>query len=307
MKAARCSTLTERKKKKKSPVPARSGWWKKLQQFTRTLWHMKGGKIYHPAQVQTWNFSTRESISMKVFQLSQTFHSTWVTPIKTPDVSQPESLGAIMSCRVASHPCCCRWDVEVHLRRKQRWVQLSMHSYLIRTKMTPRGEKVLMQQFNTKTSYLLLFHQVSWNVTPALPQESEDVSRWLYMKSRCVTRAGSSLLYLPDRRVRSSCAGSCSRRCVGRTAPRSHTRRSLCSRARNDLLCSLEQNQYCFRKLHRGWCTFKGKVWLFLEMRLFTFWQRDKKIYTTVNVRAVNMVATASGQLAKHEDRKLFS
>lgn len=46
-----------------------------------------------------------------------------------------------MSCRVASLPCCCRCDVEVHLRRKHWWVQLSTHSYLIRTKMTPRRKK----------------------------------------------------------------------------------------------------------------------------------------------------------------------
>lgn len=30
-------------------------------------------------------------------------------------------------------------------------------------------------------------------------------------------------------------------------------------------------------------------------------------MYTTADVNAVNMVATASSQLAKHEDRKLFS
>lgn len=45
-------------------------------------------------------------------------------------------------------------------------------------------------------------------------------------------------VHLPDRRVRSSCAGSCSGRCGDRTELRSHTCRSLSSLARNGSLCS---------------------------------------------------------------------
>lgn len=89
MKAARRSNLTARNK---SPVPARSGWWNKLQQFKRTLWHTRGKKrIYHPAQVQTWNlqFSTRESyfheglpaVTNFSLNLSHSGQNSWSVPV----------------------------------------------------------------------------------------------------------------------------------------------------------------------------------------------------------------------------------
>lgn len=53
-------------------------------------------------------------------------------------------------------------------------------------------------------------------------------------------------VHLPDRRVRSSCEGSCSGRCGDHREPRSHTCRSLSSLARNGSLCSLTQNRNVF-------------------------------------------------------------
>lgn len=59
------------------------------------------------------------------------------------------------------------------------------------------------------------------------------------------------LLYLLDRRVRSSCAGRCSGRYVGRTVSRCHTRRSLSSPARNDWLCSLKTQNTSVSELQK--------------------------------------------------------
>lgn len=55
-------------------------------------------------------------------------------------------------------------------------VSPAQHTFIFdQNKDDTQEEKVLVRQFNSKTSYLFLFHQVSRNVTPALPRESEDV------------------------------------------------------------------------------------------------------------------------------------
>lgn len=58
------------------------------------------------------------------------------------------------------------------------------------------------------------------------------------VSSLCCSQRCNLKVLLPDRRVQSSCAGSDSGRCDGRTAPRSHTSRSPCIQARSDRLCS---------------------------------------------------------------------
>lgn len=73
--------------------------------------------------------------------------------------------------------------------------------------------------------YLLPFQRVAGKRLGRSGRESRTSDRWLP--------------HLPDRTLRSSRAGSCSGRCVARTAPRSHTRRSGCSLARSGLRCSL--------------------------------------------------------------------
>lgn len=65
MKAARRSNLTARNK---SPVPARSGWWNKLQQFKRTLWHTRGKKK---------DISSSSGPNMKLAVLNQRVLFSW--------------------------------------------------------------------------------------------------------------------------------------------------------------------------------------------------------------------------------------
>lgn len=171
---------------------------KRASTAQRTLWHEQKKKNFHPAQVQTWNCSSHQRVcfSMKVFQLPATTSCHKLSLTRVTSAKQSWSVpvsvglfqldgGAITSCRAASLLCCRRWGVGVHLRKhKEPWDKLGEHAtFAFDQNRDDTGEKEQPQQFcpkrrqelntvSTSTSYLLLFHQVSWSVMSVLTRGS---------------------------------------------------------------------------------------------------------------------------------------
>lgn len=174
--------------------------------------------------------------------------------------------GAIRSCHVASLSCCCSWGVAVHLGKHTESCESDSANINVRVGSEQRRHRnesatpAVLPQTQTAglTDCCQHFNELFTLISPSQlkcqsdpTQEAARLVTWGRQEGTCVcvcacavcvTHAASSLPHLLDITGRSSCAGSDSGRCVGHTAPRSHTRRSLHSLARNDWLCSLQQD-----------------------------------------------------------------
>lgn len=163
--------------------------------------------------------------------LSDVFHHSSV-PISVFQLNG----AVIMSC-AATCPLCCvhSYRVGVHLSGGQHTKQSYESTHT--TKASAAVSALLPHTEATRTlsapsvAYLLWFWQVS-----------KDTSFGSDSPAFCLECVCSSLLYLPDRRLRSSFERRDSGRCDGRTAPHFYTHRSLRSQVHNVRLCSLKKN-----------------------------------------------------------------
>lgn len=227
----------------------------------------KKTKTSHPPLVQTWNLHHSLFPWRPCSHLTQnaptlvslfSFKHLWCVPVLTT-VLQLHAAAAIMSCRAVSLSYCCAGGAGAHLERHTKlWVQLSKTqstlSQFDRNK-DGRGRRKRSPCTSAPNRQCALCQHFNYLFTPISPSQlkcphcsdskgsAAGRSQGKDRKEVCVSCAASSLLHLLDRTVRSSCAGSCSVRCVGRTGPRSHTRRSRCSLARIGSRCSLMQTQ----------------------------------------------------------------